>query len=103
MVLTVSEGRSSQLLFSSDGRWLIGAGNDSVPQRWDLASPDPACSVQIFPGHTNSEADVLLSRDARWLITTGEYDHLRDRSEGAASRDDDYHQKGQYRQGLRGF
>ncbi|OUC16339.1 MAG: hypothetical protein B0A82_02105 [Alkalinema sp. CACIAM 70d] len=42
--------RITALLFSQEGRYLIGAGSQAQVQIWDLQPPQPTCTVLSHPG-----------------------------------------------------
>jgi WD40 repeat protein len=58
---------SRDFSFSDDGRWLIAKSREGNVQLWDLKSKKP--TARVLP--VQNVKQVAITRDGRWLVTTG--------------------------------
>ena len=62
-------GSSYFLAISGDSRWLAAnVGSDA--KVWDLTSPEPNATARILSGSAVEIWRVIISPDARWLVTS---------------------------------
>ncbi|MEY4748816.1 MAG: hypothetical protein RIQ60_1030 [Pseudomonadota bacterium] len=65
----VGGAAAAGLVYTSDARWLVAVGRDSVVQVWDLSSGALRLTLR---GHAQALRAVAASADGRWLATGGE-------------------------------
>ncbi len=57
--------------FLPDPRWVCTGSEDGSAYLWDLNHGDTATPTRSFAGHRGRVSSIVVSRDGRYLITTG--------------------------------